>query len=100
MMSPSSGIPGNKNLRQHFLLLNKVICLKLVDKRVDGLNLLDDVVEVCEVSLKLLDGLAEQPPVRLHAHVRHPVNGHQSLHQPAQRVEGGLTSLGAPKLNV
>lgn len=25
MMAPSSGIPGNKNLQQHFLLLNKMI---------------------------------------------------------------------------
>lgn len=75
------------------------LCFKK-KKRCESLNLLDNAVEMCEVSLKLLDSLSEQPLVSFHAHIRHPVNGHQSLHQPAKRVEGGLTSLRAQTINV
>lgn len=69
-------------------------------KKSYGLNLLDNVVEMSEVGLKLLDRLFEQPPVSFHTHIRHPVNCHQSLHQPTQRMEGGLAGLRAQKLNV
>lgn len=57
------------------------------------MNLPDNAVEMREVRLNFLDGLSEQPAVRSHTDVSHPVDGHQCLHQPAQRVERGLTRL-------
>lgn len=56
-------------------------------------DLPDDAVAVCQVGLELLDRLSEQPTVRTHADVGHPVGRHQRLHQPAQRVVGGRTRL-------
>lgn len=35
----------------------------------------------------------QEPPVGSDAHVGHPVDGHQGLQQPAQRVEGGVAGL-------
>jgi len=57
------------------------------------MNLPDNAVVMYEVSLDLLNSLPEEPAVGSHADVSHPVDCYQRLHQPAQRVEGGLTCL-------
>lgn len=56
-------------------------------------DLPNNAEEAFEVGLDLLDRLPEQPAVKAHADVSHPVDGHQRLHQPAQRVEGRLSCL-------
>lgn len=53
----------------------------------------DDLVDAVEVRLDLVDSLRQQPAIRSDAHVGHPVDRHQGFHQPAQRVEGGVTRL-------
>lgn len=53
----------------------------------------DDLEDAVEVGLDLVDGLRQQPAVRSHAHVGHPVDRHQGLHQAAQRVERGVARL-------
>lgn len=53
----------------------------------------DDLKDAAEVGLDLIDGLRQETPVGSDAHVGHPVDGDQTLHQAAQRVEGGVTCL-------
>lgn len=53
----------------------------------------DDVEDAVEVGFDLADGLRQQPPVGAHAHVGHPVDGHQGLQQPAEWMQGRVASL-------
>lgn len=53
----------------------------------------DQLEEAAQVGLDLVDGLGEQAAVGPHAHVGHPVHGDQRLHQPAERVQGGVAGL-------
>lgn len=56
-------------------------------------HLPDDLKNAAEVRLDLADGLMQEPTVGSNAHVGHPVDRHQCLQQPAQRVERGVTRL-------
>lgn len=53
----------------------------------------DDLEDTVEVRLDLFDGLRQQPTIRSDANVGHPVDRHQGLQQPAQRVQRGVTCL-------
>lgn len=53
----------------------------------------DDLEDAVKVRLDLFDSLRQQPTIRSDAHVGHPVDRDQGLHQPAQRVERGVARL-------
>lgn len=57
------------------------------------MTLPDDLEDATEVRLDLFDGLRQQPTIRSHADVGHPVNRNKGLQQPAQRVQRGVTRL-------
>lgn len=53
----------------------------------------DNLEDAIKVRLDLFDSLRQQPTIRSDAHVGHPVDRDQGLHQPAQRVERGVARL-------
>lgn len=57
----------------------------------------DDLEDSVQVGLDLFDCLLQQPAIRSNADVRHPINRHQGLYQPTQRVEGCVTGLKVKK---
>lgn len=53
----------------------------------------DNLKDAAKIRLDLVDSLMQEPTVGSNAHVGHPVDSHQGLQQPAQRVERGVTRL-------
>ncbi|TNN27408.1 hypothetical protein EYF80_062447 [Liparis tanakae] len=82
------GVGGARLLRRRRGLRDQTALLRQLGEQEP-----DDVEDAAEVGLDLADGLRQQAAVGAHAHVGHPVDRHQRLHQAAQRVQRRVARL-------